>query len=246
MSRRCVVCYIDNQQDITFNQSYDFCPKEEIMQNREEMVRAAITIISAWFNSEDRRNGVRAKGKMASFETWDDMVRQPVAWIGQNFLPNEYGDVMDAIVANKEDADGEDVFSGMLASLYYVFGDNAFPSSALRGLFREDTTSRLGISKAQADNAQSLGHILKNRLERRVGGLRITKIMQGNKRKIGNLWKVVAAHNFTSPTDLTEYFDATAAHIAIDKLKANWCGESDFQKAKTSNNLNNTSQFPKI
>ena len=70
--------------------------------------------------------------------------------------------------------------------------------------------------------------------------------MQGNKRKIGNLWKVVAAHNFTSPTDVTEYFDATAAHIAIDKLKANWCGESDFQKAKTSNNLNNTSQFPKI
>ncbi len=55
-------------------------PLDYIVRNRQRLVAAALTLLSGYIAAGRPKV---ASGRLASFEEWDDLVRQPVVWLGQ-------------------------------------------------------------------------------------------------------------------------------------------------------------------
>lgn len=79
LPRRFLKCRIDPHIENPHQRHFDFDPVEVVTNYRQHLVDAALTILKAAFNrGVDPRVG---KGRMASFEVWDDLVRQAVCWL---------------------------------------------------------------------------------------------------------------------------------------------------------------------
>ncbi|HRD87493.1 MAG TPA: hypothetical protein PK752_04420 [Accumulibacter sp.] len=78
--RRVLVARIDATIDTPYARTFDFDPLQTVLGRRESLVIDALTIVRAWITAGRPR---LAEGRTASFETWDDLVRQPVVWISQ-------------------------------------------------------------------------------------------------------------------------------------------------------------------
>ena len=75
-----LVARIDATTDTPYTRTFDFDPLQTVLGCRESLVIDALTIVRAWITAGQPR---LAKGRTASFENWDDLVRQPVVWIAQ-------------------------------------------------------------------------------------------------------------------------------------------------------------------
>jgi hypothetical protein len=181
MPRRVLVCRIDPQSERPFAREFDLDPLAYTQAHRQSMVTAALVLVRGWLTS-----GVsKARGRMASFEQWDDLVRQAVAWLA-NRGRSDYVDVMQA-VEDAQSADPEqEALHELLAAIQAVYGTRAFTAkellqSALGGLRGSVVTDRL--TEALADlaggdvpkTAKSLGRLLRFREGRLVHGLALRK-----------------------------------------------------------------------
>nr|ADI22973.1 hypothetical protein [uncultured nuHF2 cluster bacterium HF0500_39O04] len=93
MARRVLTCRIDPGTDHPFAREFDLDPLVHTRKHRQEMAAAGLTIVRGWMTADAER----APGRMASFEKWDDIVRQAVAWVGREIRPGEFGDPMNAV-----------------------------------------------------------------------------------------------------------------------------------------------------
>ena len=76
MARRILRCRIDPRTERPHQRAFDFDPVEVVKMHRSNLVAAALTILKAHFlNPPAQRIG---PGRTASFEGWDDLVRQAV------------------------------------------------------------------------------------------------------------------------------------------------------------------------
>jgi hypothetical protein len=81
LPRRFMICRIDPKVEVPHARSFKFDPEQLAMQYRQELVAAAVTLMRAyWASNHDKRIGA---GRMASFEVWDDLVRQTICWLAQ-------------------------------------------------------------------------------------------------------------------------------------------------------------------
>jgi len=78
--RRVLVARMDASMDTPYTRSFAFDPLQTVLGNRESLVIDALTIVRAWIAAG--RPHV-AEGRTASFEDWDELVRQPVVWIAK-------------------------------------------------------------------------------------------------------------------------------------------------------------------
>jgi hypothetical protein len=79
LPRRFLKCRIDPQTEAPHQRHFDFDPVSVVTTYRHHLVDAALTILKAAINrGTEPRIG---KGRMASFEAWDDLVRQAVCWL---------------------------------------------------------------------------------------------------------------------------------------------------------------------
>ncbi|NBA96298.1 hypothetical protein [Pseudomonas sp. R5(2019)] len=92
LARRVLTSRLDARMERPDRRSFDLDPKAWVEQHRQEMVRDVITVLLG-YRVEGRRRG---KSRMASFETWDDVVRQAVLWAAELGVV-ELGDPFDAI-----------------------------------------------------------------------------------------------------------------------------------------------------
>lgn len=76
--RRVLVARIDACSEKPYMREFDFCPLSMAITQRYELVAAALTLIRAWITAGRPLHG---PGNMASFESWDRMVRQTVCWV---------------------------------------------------------------------------------------------------------------------------------------------------------------------
>jgi hypothetical protein len=76
--RRILLARLDVQIETPFKREFEFDPLTEVCNNRQALVVAALTIVRAYIAAGRPK---AAKGRIASFELWDDLVRQPLCWL---------------------------------------------------------------------------------------------------------------------------------------------------------------------
>ena len=76
--RRVLVARLDAQIETPFKREFSFDPLEMVRSNRLALVVDVLTIIRAYISAGRPK---AAPGRIASFEHWDDLVRQPVCWL---------------------------------------------------------------------------------------------------------------------------------------------------------------------
>lgn len=76
--RRIFVARLDAQTDRPYARIFDFNPLQVVAANRLAYAVAALTVVRAFIQAGSPRHG---EGRTASFDLWDDLVRQPICWL---------------------------------------------------------------------------------------------------------------------------------------------------------------------
>jgi hypothetical protein len=176
LPRRVIICRIDPETDQPFARQFDLDPLEWVLENRMAMLAAACTLIRGRFTHVTKP----APGRLASFESWDDLVRQTVVFANTMLRPFEFGDPMD-LVREAQAADPEaDALFALLDALKDQFWSNEFNAKEVMSAMHSDfgraaiETALLDIAGDKATrSARSLGRVLKHREGRIVHGLRL-------------------------------------------------------------------------
>jgi len=178
LPRRVLKCRIDPQTDRPYARQFTIDPEAYTQDHRQTMVAAALIIVRGWFQSADYVIGECAPGRMASFEVWDDLIRQPIAWINRTVLPGQFADVMDAVdEAQSNDPDQDELYE-VLHELKCCFGEQSFSAKDVLHVMNDGFSDECKLQEAISDlvgkaigSAKSLGRILKFRTGRIVKGL---------------------------------------------------------------------------
>jgi hypothetical protein len=209
MPRRILRCRIDPQMPNPFAREFDFDPESYSLQNRNQIVLAGIRLIRSWVMS----GRVRQEGRTASFERWDEIVRQPVAWLA-SYLPETYTDPMDALKAAQEVDPEQEMLGDMLDAFHvisrgewftgrdvmkaYQNASDAKRSALLTCSDEEETIHELLTDVLGRDvSSRRLGKYLGNRVDRIVRG---KKLVKGAKDREGALWRIVTTESQESHT----------------------------------------------
>ena len=79
LPRRVLKCRIDPKTETPHQRSFAFNPAEMVRVHRQQIVAAALTLIYGYLSlGREVRLGT---GRTASFDLWDDMIRQTVCWL---------------------------------------------------------------------------------------------------------------------------------------------------------------------
>jgi hypothetical protein len=162
MPRRVIKCRIDPRSATPFAREFAMDPLDHVRTHRHDMVAAACTLIGAYQTS----GAARAKGRMASFEEWDDIVRQTVVWVGANVSIGEFGDPMELVREAQVDDPMVDALGDLLQALADQFGATWFTGKDVHRVI--DGSILLTLKEALNDlagrdissNARSIGKVL--------------------------------------------------------------------------------------
>lgn len=174
LPRRVMICRIDPKTDQPFSREFNVAPLAWTLDNRMSMLSAACTLIRAARTHAEKP----APGRLASFEVWDDLVRQTVVWVDTHLRPSEFGDPMDLVrEAQAADPEAEAIFA-LLEALRDVFGSREFSAKEVHVAGRDSfainqiEAAVLDLSGDRAvKSVKSLGRVLKYREGRIVRGL---------------------------------------------------------------------------
>lgn len=198
MPRRVLLCRINPNTDRPFAREFDLNPAAYTMAHRQDMVAAALILVRGYLTS----GAARAPGRMASFEQWDDFVRQTVAWIDREVAPGQFGDPMEA-VTNAQEADPEqDALSALLGGIRAKWPGEWVTARNLVEVVKKanDPNTAAYLTDEEKDivealndlapragmSSRSLGRVLHFRRDRIVGGMRL---VQGTSMNVA-CWKV--------------------------------------------------------
>ncbi|MEY8874931.1 MAG: hypothetical protein AB9M60_00365 [Leptothrix sp. (in: b-proteobacteria)] len=76
--RRVLLARMDAESETPYTRDFSFDPAQAFYADRLRYIGAALSIIRAHITAGRPKV---AKGRTASFETWDDLVRQPLCWL---------------------------------------------------------------------------------------------------------------------------------------------------------------------
>jgi len=191
LPRRVLKMRLDPKTDRPYAREFDLEPVSYIKTNRQGMIEAALTIIRGAIHL----NGSRARGRMASFELWDDLVRQTVCWLHEK--TGCFGDPMDAIdEAQAGDPEQESLFD-LLDALRNTFLEREVSAkeilNAANGSADDLADAVKDITnRTELPSSKGLGRALTFRMDRIVRGLSLKRIKKGNIFK----WMVVNHDKF--------------------------------------------------
>lgn len=195
LTRRVMVCRLDPRTERPFARSFDLDPAAYVRQHRQEMVRDVLTIQRAYRAAAP----APAPGKMASFEDWDAMVRQPIAWLAT--LRDDLVDPMQAVDARQVLDPAQESLALLLDSIGRICGGRVFETRQIVDAYtlaRQDADSLLDEDDVEARafrdlaetledfnvragrlSTRSIGRILANRVDRIVDGRCLRRVGQG-------------------------------------------------------------------
>lgn len=186
--RRLLTVRIDPKVEASevWKREFEVDPLDYIVRNRQRLVAAALTLLSGYIAAGRPK---MATGRLASFEEWDDLVRQPIVWLSQQGIPGLCDPTTSLAQAAASDPDAMRLaelahqWHSTLGSAGQVL-NQVIVKSELRETLREVATDRQGFL-----NARMLAAYLSKRVGKIVDGYRFEKI---NGRSNTSLWRVVA------------------------------------------------------
>jgi len=215
MTRRVVTVRIDADCEAPSLRRFDFDPLQEVVAGRDDMIVAALTLVKWAF-----RAGVRSRGRVGSFEMWDEIVGQTVAALGLA----DFTDPVDVLKSSQGDDPRLEESRALLAGLQTLFGNDWFKAADVV----EAVTGRVAGHSAVASVLQEIlprgptsigvGRLLRFRRDTRSGDLRLLMRAQGTT-KAGAMFRV-AQDGESSVVEFGSFRERkTAAKTRIDHLK---------------------------
>ncbi|NMM13196.1 MAG: hypothetical protein HHJ17_06615 [Rhodoferax sp.] len=183
--RRVLIVRLDAQQEQPFTREFAFNPQAEVIKNRQPMVVAALTIVRAYITAGRPK---AAPGRIASFEVWDDLVRQPLCWLqslvtasDRTDLPN-FADPAESITRSESENPDQAKLAAMLNAWHTAFGAKPTTVAMAKSLSDPEPAS-VHLADAIDEiagqngkvNARILGRWIERHAEQRNGGLRFVK-----------------------------------------------------------------------
>jgi hypothetical protein len=180
--RRVLLARLDAQMDRPYAREFDTDPAARCLADRMPLVVAALAIVRAYIVAGRPRCG---SGRMASFEQWDDLVRQSILWIdrvgaraGAIDLPR-FGDPMQAATrAFEHDADSIKL-AALLDAWRAAFADTPRAVAAAVAQAQMDEALYAALDEIAGQgakiNTRSLGKWLAQHVGRRVSGARFER-----------------------------------------------------------------------
>ncbi len=201
LPRRVLTCRLDTGQenpskvvrDLTETQGLK--PDAYIEQNRSALVTAALTIISAYLQSSVAMFGGAADDVAGSFDEWDTLARQPVAWLADKV--EGLTDPKQALDANIAIDPEQETLAAVLTGIYEWHGSTPFKARdlldyACGGPFAPETELSDALTSmcggAGKPSSIGLGKALSFRRDRIADGLKLTI---ANKSTKGTTFKVI-------------------------------------------------------
>jgi hypothetical protein len=77
---------LDAEIEAPFKREFEFDPLTIVCNDRQALVVAALTIVRAYIAAGRPKVGA---GRIASFELWDDLVRQPLCWLRERMMESD-------------------------------------------------------------------------------------------------------------------------------------------------------------
>lgn len=201
LTRRVLVCRIDPGTDRPYARQFDLDPAAYVRQHRQVIVRDILTIMRAYRVAAP----APAPGKIASFEDWDAMVRQPIAWLAS--MRDDLADPMDAVDARQVLDPEQERLAALLDAIARLCGLRAFETKDLANAYRRGrgygdllddddvmACAERDLAEVLDDfnprggqaSARTIGRILANRVDRIVDGGCLRRVGSGRVAR----WKV--------------------------------------------------------
>lgn len=185
--RRVLIVRLDAQQEQPFTREFDFDPLQEVIKHRQHMVVAALTIVRAYIAAGRPKS---APGRIASFELWDDLVRQPLCWLmqfvgpsGRTDLP-DFADPAKSITRSESENPDQAKLAAMLNAWHAAFGSTPTTVAHVIAVTPQYCDPNHARLKDAADeiagqhgkiNSRMLGRWIERHAEQRSDGLRFVK-----------------------------------------------------------------------
>jgi len=184
--RRVLMVRMDAQQEQPFTREFAFNPLEVVINNRQSMVVAALTIVRAYITAGRPKS---AKGRIASFDGWDDLIRQPLCWLlqfvgpsGRTDLPN-FQDPAKSITRSESENPDQAKLVALLEAWRGAFGDKPTTVAMAKSFTDQHSPSSVHLADAIDEiagqngkvNARILGRWVERHSEQRNAGLRFVK-----------------------------------------------------------------------
>lgn len=219
--RRVLVARMNASMDTPYTRSFAFDPLQTVLGNRESLVIDALTIVRAWIATGRPH---LATGRTASFEAWDELVRQPVVWIAKVSQASGLPGFADPLEATKRafEHDPETAkLAALIAAWHKCFADH--PTTVAEVVTRasggacDEASLALGnavdeiASERGTINRRILGRWIERHVDRRYQGRWFTR---GKIRTGSVTWILV-----TEKSTRTDQNKATYSHQTHQALR---------------------------
>jgi hypothetical protein len=191
--RRILTARIDAKTEAPERRSFTLDPLAYCRQHRLAMVAAGLTLLRGFVAAG---SPCFTPDKLASFDEWDNSVRQPVIWIGEQGLMPENASVADPARSIEEAKVGEPERQNLVAFLAAVHAIKGGERWRVADLIKEAVSSALApaddggaptptaalkdvLGEIAGDrgtfNARRLGRWIESQADRRCGGSRLER-----------------------------------------------------------------------
>ena len=184
--RRILVSRLDAQMERVYMREFDFNPVDRIKADRMKYVIDVLIIVRAWITAGRPRV---ERGRTASFEEWDDLVRQPLCWLRDviRSMPSTEGvPSFDDPTLSTASAFEQDPQTAKHAALLRAWYDtHANTPTTIAAALQHTTTTSIALRDAIDDIApiplcksqsRVLGHWLSRHVGQVIGGLRFVSV----------------------------------------------------------------------
>jgi len=173
MTRRTIVIALDPQTEFASARDFKLDPLSMVRGQRAHYVSLVLTVVNAWLSAGRPIANCR---KLASYERWSEMVRQPLMWLGLS-------DPAEGLYSTQENDPDKQMLLRLLLAWRLCFGSaptmvreavcHAFSGAAHSGDLREVLEE---IAERRGDiNRRILGHYISRAEGRVVQGIRFER-----------------------------------------------------------------------
>jgi hypothetical protein len=176
MNRRVLRLRLRPQNDKLAKREFYFNPVAKASAMRFEIISSVLSLINHWVYS----GAPKASSKTTSFDEWDTLVRQPLAFIASEYPELGLHDVLDVSLQQQADSSDKEALVSLLRSLAIRFevnklfkAGNVFGYLNNRPCFDETLQDAVYafVDKNKLQSSQHIGNLLKQFIDRNVEGI---------------------------------------------------------------------------